>query len=65
MSMQVLLNVFRHLKYARLGGDIFDFETCSLLLEAALAVLGVLSVISHYLSSKAPGIAVEFTCLCG
>ena len=52
MSMQVLLNVFRHLKYAVLGGDISDFETCSSLLEATLAMLGVLSVISHHLSPQ-------------
>jgi hypothetical protein len=61
--MQVLLNVFRCLKYAMLGGEISDFETCSRLLEATLAMLGALSVISHHLSPKAPNIAFEFICL--
>ena len=60
MSIQVLLNVFCRLKYAMLGGDISDFETCSRLLDATLAMLGALSAISHHLSSKAPNIAFEF-----
>ena len=64
MSMHVLLKVFRRLKYAKLGGDISDFETCSLLLEATLAMHGALSVISHHLSPKAPNMAVELACLC-
>lgn len=50
--MQVLLNVFRRLKYAMFGGDISDFETCSRLLETTLAMLGALYVISHHLSPQ-------------
>jgi hypothetical protein len=53
MNVHVLLNVFCRLKYRLFGGDIADFESCSLLLEVILAMLGALLVISRHLSSEA------------
>jgi hypothetical protein len=58
--MQVLLDVFCHLKHVMLGGDLSSFETCSLLLKAVLAMLGALPVISRHLSPQAPSVGISW-----